>query len=55
MSWEKNTRITTAGTEHCQSIRRTSHKGFMVSSMSNPHIHISPCALINYGACLLKE
>ncbi len=46
---QSHTRQTKSGTESCQAIRRTTRKGFMVSSMSNPHIYVSPCALITYG------
>lgn len=54
MRWEPSgtVKISPAGAAHCQSIRASSHKGFMVHSLSNPHIYISPCALINYAQML---
>jgi len=52
MSWEPGVSISAAGTAHCHGIKVTSHKGFMVSSLSNPHIYISPCALLNYARLL---
>lgn len=52
MSWARGITISAQGTAHCHGIRQTSHKGFMVSSLSNPHIYISPCALLNYARLL---
>jgi len=52
MTWEQGIAISAAGTAHCHGIKITSHKGFMVSSLSNPHIYISPCALLNYARLL---
>jgi hypothetical protein len=52
MSWERGVVISAAGTSHCHGIRVASHKGFMLSALGNPHIYISPCALLNYARLL---
>ena len=52
MSWERGVTISAEGTSHCHGIKATSAKGFMVASLSNPHIYISPCALLNYARLL---
>ena len=52
MSWERGMRISEAGTRHCHGIRMASKKGFMLTSLGNPHIYISPCSLLNYARLL---
>jgi len=45
-------RLGQAGTAHCHGIKLSSHHGFMQSSLGNPHIYVSPCALLNYAKLL---
>lgn len=53
MAWESaQVRISASGSAHCQGLRLASHKGFMLSSLGNPHIYVSPCALLHYARLL---